>query len=112
MTLYIQEFPDDVRWKLKIRAMETGVTLRNLVIDVLRGWCDGPGGIAGVKRASDVRGVRAGVSDGARQGRAVAERVAEAGGASGGAPAGPGAVDGGIRKDQGDDAKKTEGDDW
>lgn len=109
MTLYIQDFPEDIRAKLKVEAFTTGVTFRALIIGVLRGYCNGPGEVAGVKRAAGVRGLRAGVQDGARPGGAGAERVAEVGGAFGGAPAGAGAVDGGIRKDQGGDSEKAEG---
>lgn len=110
--LHLNHFPDAVRKKLKLRAMETGVTFRDLIIGVLRGYSDGLGEIAGDKRAAGVRGMRKGIQDGARSGGAGAKRVAEVGGAFGGASAGPGAVDGGIRKDQGDDAEKAEGDEW
>ena len=61
MTLYIQDFPDEVRWKLRLRAMETGVTFRDLIIDVLRGYSDGLGETVGVKRKADVRGMWKGI---------------------------------------------------
>ena len=110
--LHLNHFPVGLRQQLKIKALETGVTFRDLIVDVLRGYCNGPGEIAGDKRAAGVRGMRKGVPDGARSGGAGSKRDAEAGGAHGGAPAGAGAVDGGIRKDQGGDAKKAEGDEW
>lgn len=90
-----------------MEAFATGVTFRDLIIGVLREYCYGPGGIESVKRAAGMRGVRAGISHGGE-----GKRVAEGGSAHDRASAGAGAVDGSLRKDQGDDAQKTEGDEW
>ena len=115
MILMIKDFPDELRWKLRLRAFETGVTFREVVIGVLRGWCDGHGEIGGAERAAGVRGMRESVQDGAgaRSGRrrAGVKRDAAGGGALDRASAGAGAVDGGVRADQGKDAEAAEGDD-
>lgn len=38
--LHVQQFPEELRVKLKIRALETGVTFRELLIHVLAEWCE------------------------------------------------------------------------
>lgn len=103
MILSIKDFPEELRWKLRVKADEAGVTLRKLLIGVLAEWCesdrevrgDGLREAGGDKRAAGVSGVRGGVLDGKGQ-----KRAAEAERASDGTSAHDGAVDRGLRKDQ------------
>lgn len=41
MNLMIKDFPDDLRWKIRMKAMRAGLTLREAVISLLERWVEG-----------------------------------------------------------------------
>lgn len=143
--LHIGDFPKELHRRLRIIALESGVTFRDLIVSVLRAWAfgarsgnfttgkeppltkpvplnesklgekirgqmerlsagvaNGAGQAGGVKRAQGVSGVRGGVLDGEGAGGAGKERVAADSGTPDRAPGDGRAVDGSLRKDQGE----------
>ena len=112
MNLSIKGFPDEVARKIRIEAYRSGVTFREVVIHILRGWGDGLGEVGGAERAAGMRELREGVSHGEGPGREGAERIAEVVGASGGASTDTGAVGGGVRTDRAKQAQEAAEDEW
>lgn len=108
--LHLNHFPVELKRELRIKALETDVTFRELVIGVLRGYCNGLGESGGDGGTEGVSGMSEGVSHGGRTGGS--QRHAKAIRSSDRAPADTGQVDGGIRADQGENTKKAEGDEW
>lgn len=131
--LHLNHFPEGLKRRLKLKALETGVTLRDLVVaileegaegvperpvkpEVIEDWeppeevGDGFGESGSDLGAAGVRGVRAGVPLGQIGDDRGQKRVAEAGGAFDRAPADSRAVERSLRADPEDAGEEAEGD--